>query len=132
MQDVQRGDGKSEMSLHREKSQDRSVVEQEIDPKLPAKLGKLSQNISAITDKTRVAREELQRMTEITKELRNQCNLQELECNNLETDQVKVKEEIDNVSKRMESLMSEKKRVELRLEQLRLENAKLEEFLEVR
>ena len=69
-------------------------------------------------------------MTEITKELKNQCQVQEQECIQLDADKARIKDEVENVTKRMETLASEKKRVEQKLEQLRLENSKLEEFLE--
>lgn len=103
----------------------------EFDLKLPNKLGRLSANISSVTEKTRSAKDELQRMFEITKELRNQCNLQEMECKTLESDQQKIKQEVESVNKRLESLLEEKQRVEQKLEQLRMENAQLEEFLDV-
>lgn len=70
-------------------------------------------------------------MAEVTRELRQQCSLQESECVSLDSDQTKIKNEIEGATNRMEVLLLEKKRVEQRLEQLRSENGKLEEFLEV-
>lgn len=104
---------------------------EEKDPQLAAKLGRLSDNIDAVIDKTRSAREELERMTEITRELKAQTEIQQMECQNLESDQRQIREDIENVTKRMEILLAEKKRVEERLATMKDQNNKLQEFLEV-
>lgn len=100
------------------------------DPQLAAKLGRLSDNIDAVIDKTRSAREELERMTDITNELKAQSEIQQLECQNLESDQRQIREDIQNVTRRMEILLAEKKRVEERLAAMKDQNNKLQEFLE--
>jgi chromosome segregation ATPase len=102
------------------------------DPKLAAKLGRLSENIDAVIDKTRSATDELMRMKEISKELSAQAEIQKEECKTLESDQRHIKEDIESVTKRMEILLAEKKRVEKRLEAMKDQNNKLQEFLEVR
>ena len=54
-----------------------------------------------------------------------------MECKSLESDQSKIKLEVESVNKRLDALLEEKQRVEQKLEQLRVENAQLEEFLDV-
>ena len=106
-------------------------AQEDQDPKLAAKLGRLSNNIDAVIDKTRTAREELTRMTEITSELKAQTEIQQVECQNLESDQQRIRDDIESVTRRMEILLAEKKRVEERLASMKDQNNKLEDFLEV-
>jgi chromosome segregation ATPase len=131
------GDRKKDSFLRLEQTKLESLREnvknqEDKDPKLAAKLGRLSDNIDAVIDKTRSATDELLRMKEITKELRAQAEIQKEECKTLESDQRHIKEDIESVTKRMEILLAEKKRVEKRLEAMKDQNNKLQEFLDVR
>ncbi|KND02962.1 uncharacterized protein SPPG_02038 [Spizellomyces punctatus DAOM BR117] len=90
---------------------------------------KLAQTISNLTERTRAARESLEKMTQLTAQLREQCNLQDAECAALETEKTRAKEELEGMIKRVEELVKEKVKVEHRLEELRGENDRLESFL---
>ncbi|KAI9106073.1 hypothetical protein DFS34DRAFT_45132 [Phlyctochytrium arcticum] len=90
---------------------------------------KWGQTIAALTERTRAARESLEKMTHMTAQLREQCSLQEAECAASETEKTKAKEELDNMIKRVEELVKEKTKVEHRLEELKGENDRLEGFL---
>jgi hypothetical protein len=105
--------------------------QQDKDPQFSAKLGRLSHNIDAVIEKTTLAREELMRMTEITRELKAQTEIQQEECRTMELDQQHIRQDIESVTKRMEMLLAEKKRVQDRLEAMKDQNNKLQEFLEV-
>ncbi|KAH6569222.1 hypothetical protein BASA60_008284 [Batrachochytrium salamandrivorans] len=94
------------------------------------KLLRMVQHIETLLERTKGARHEMEQMIQITKELRGQCDLQKRECDVLETDQTKVKDEIDGLSSRLQTLMSDKMRAKQKLEELRLENIKLDAFLQ--
>ncbi|EGF81865.1 hypothetical protein BATDEDRAFT_23536 [Batrachochytrium dendrobatidis JAM81] len=94
------------------------------------KFQRMVQHIETLLERTKGARHEMERMIQITKELRDQCALQEQECVALEVDQTKVKEEINGLTGRLKTLMSDKISTEQKLEELRLENIKLDAFLQ--
>lgn len=91
---------------------------------------KLAASIQALTDRTRTARETLSRLTNITAGLRDQCALQESECEALEVEKARVRQELQAMIKRVEDLVSEKTKVEHKLEELKKENARLEDVLQ--
>nr|KAJ3422858.1 hypothetical protein HK105_005942 [Polyrhizophydium stewartii] len=96
------------------------------------KFQRMVQHIDSLVERTRGVRSEMEQMMQITRELHDQCALQERECAALEGDQAKVKEEIETLTARIQSLMTDKMQTEQRLEELRLENAKLDSYLQVR
>ncbi|KAJ3415205.1 hypothetical protein HDV05_005345 [Chytridiales sp. JEL 0842] len=93
------------------------------------KFGKFAANIFALTERTRLAREELEKMSDVTSQLREQCELQERETANLEKEQSLAREEVEGLKKRIEGLTAEKSKIEQKLEELRVENAKLDSFV---
>ncbi|KAJ3230063.1 hypothetical protein HDU81_004790 [Chytriomyces hyalinus] len=82
------------------------------------KFNKFSSNISALSERTRLAREELEKMLTVTAELKEQCALQALAVG-----------EVESLKKRIESLSGEKTKIESKLEDLRSENARLDAFV---
>eukprot|EP00842_Homolaphlyctis_polyrhiza_P002820 jgi/Hompol1/3539/HPOL_006597-RA len=93
------------------------------------KFHRMIQHIEAITERTQNARTELETMIALTRELKEQCLLQEKECASLEEDRLKIKAEITGLNSRLAALSAEKHQTEAKLDELRSENAKLEAFL---
>ncbi|KAI9204179.1 uncharacterized protein BJ171DRAFT_408010, partial [Polychytrium aggregatum] len=94
------------------------------------KFTRFIQSMAALTEKTRMGREELEKMVVVTKDLKAQCQAQEAEFESLEAQQKKAKDEVNVLMRRIELLMAEKIKVEQRLEDLRLENNRLDAFLQ--
>ncbi|KAJ3318675.1 hypothetical protein HDU76_000757 [Blyttiomyces sp. JEL0837] len=94
--------------------------------KVLPKLSRFAANIAALTERTRLAREELEKMCDVTSQLREQCTLQEKETASLEKEQVAARSEVETMKKRIELLSAEKVKIEAKLEELRAENAKLD------
>ncbi|KAJ3300045.1 hypothetical protein HK104_005041 [Borealophlyctis nickersoniae] len=69
-------------------------------------------------------------MCNITRELKEQCAIQEKECEDLEADQSRAKGDVDALMKRIEILAGEKIVVQQKLEELKAENARLDAFLQ--
>ncbi|KAI9347014.1 hypothetical protein BDR26DRAFT_855516 [Obelidium mucronatum] len=98
------------------------------DAKVP-RFTKFANNISALTERTRTAREELEKMLAVTSELKEQCSLQEKETSALEKEQALAVTEVESLKKRIEVLASEKQKIEAKLEDLRNENSRLDQFV---
>lgn len=96
------------------------------------KFMRLVQHIDGLIDRAKTTENDLQRMMDISRSLKEQCRLQEEECNVVEKDKAASKEEVDQLRMRVNILIAEKSQAETKLEGLRQENAKLELFLEVR
>ncbi|KAI8620343.1 hypothetical protein BC830DRAFT_1099608 [Chytriomyces sp. MP71] len=93
------------------------------------KFNKFANNIAALTERTKLAREELEKMLNVTAELKEQCQLQEKETAELEKEQALAVGEVESLKKRIESLTGEKSKIEAKLEDLRNENARLDAFV---
>ncbi|KAI8913539.1 hypothetical protein EDD86DRAFT_187572 [Gorgonomyces haynaldii] len=95
------------------------------------KFQKLVQHIDALSDRSLKAREELERMVNVSNELKMQSQNQEKEILLVEEDQRKTRDEVDSLKTKLQFLLAEKEAVEQRLENLRQENSKLETFIQV-
>ncbi|TPX62260.1 hypothetical protein PhCBS80983_g00491 [Powellomyces hirtus] len=90
---------------------------------------KLATSIAQLTERTKNARESLTRMMQLTSQLRDQCSLQEAECESLEAEKLRAKEELEAMVRKVEDLLSEKAKVEQRLEEMKNENVRLDAVL---
>lgn len=93
------------------------------------KLTAMVKHIDALVDKTQKSRKELEAMMMLSGELKDQCLIQEKECVVLDAEQHKILEEMSDLRSRVDTLASEKRLMEYKLEELRLENNELEAFL---
>ncbi len=68
-------------------------------------------------------------MMQTSVDLKDQCKIQEEECKVLDLEQQRVKEDMNQLRKRVDALQREKQIMEGKLQELRLENDQLESFL---
>ena len=90
---------------------------------------RLLQHIDGLTLKTDQMHQELQKMISISVSLKDQVAVQEQECKAIETDQERVKNEIEILKTRTSILNDQKNSIEDKLDKLKKENAKLEVFI---
>ncbi|KAI9333541.1 hypothetical protein DFJ73DRAFT_799261 [Zopfochytrium polystomum] len=92
------------------------------------KRGRFAQNIAALTERTRLARQEIEKMVDVTAQLKEQCAIQEKESAALEAEHLDARAELDALRERIDTLSEDKAKIEQRLQELRAESAKLDAF----
>ncbi|KAJ3128604.1 hypothetical protein HK098_004030 [Nowakowskiella sp. JEL0407] len=93
------------------------------------KYSRFAANVASLTDRTKNSRVELEKLLQMTKDLQDQVNMQDIEIMNVQNEQQAAKDEVRIVHERIEKLMSEKSNMEQHLQDLKRENDQLEAFL---